>query len=219
MTEYFEFMASHPELFINQDDKSSITILKDPEDIKRVEKTTNQKVGIMYKDNYIILLKDAVVLPDHSDGMYIRIIPANGKSGSVILPIVNDKILLINHYRHALRRFSWELPRGFAESHLSVIENAKKELYEECGLKAKKCEILGRITTDSGLLGSEPWIVKALIEEKEAAVISSNDSTEAIKDFKLVSIGELSNMISQGLITDSFTISAVFLAKAKNLLA
>lgn len=215
MTDYFELMRSHPELFANSDAADTVKVLTDQKDIERVEKATDQKVGIVYKDNYVLLLRDAVTFPDRSLGTYIRVLPANGKSGTVILPIVGSKILLIKHYRHALRRFSWELPRGFAESRLTAIENAQKELCEECGVKPSRCEILGRITPDSGLLGHEPWIVKALIEEPEILHLNTRDKTEAIKEFKLASVEEISDMIAQGLITDSFTISAVYLAIAK----
>lgn len=216
MTDYFEFMALHPELFVNSDDVNTITVLTDPDDIRRIEQATDQKTGIMYRDKYILLLKDAVTFPDNSPGTYIRILPANGKNGTVIIPVVNGKILLINHYRHALRRFSWELPRGFAEDDLDAIENAKKELYEECGLEASECEILGKISPDSGLLGGEPWIIKALISGNDVDLIKSHDDAETIKEFKLISLEEISNMVSQGLITDSFTISAIYLATAKN---
>ncbi len=216
MTDYFELMRLHPELFVNSDEDNTITILKDPSDIKEVEKSTNQKTGIIYKDKYIMLLKDAVAFPDNSKGTYIRIMPANGKNGTVILPIINNKILLLKHFRHSLRRFTWELPRGFGENHLSAIENAKKEIYEECGLEPKDCEILGKVNPDSGLLGSEAWIIKALIDESENDSPFINDHEEAINEFKLFSIDEIKSMISQGIITDSFTISAIFLAMIKN---
>lgn len=216
MTDYIELMKLHPELFVNSGEANTVTVLTDPDEILRVEKAVGQKTGVMYRDKYIMLLKDAVKFPDNSSGTYIRILPANGKNGTVILPVLNGKILLINHYRHALRRFSWELPRGFAEDDLDAVDNAKKELYEECGLKALECEILGRVSPDSGLLGSEPWIIKALVDEKSAEKMNSHDRAEAIKEFKLVSVEEISEMISQGLITDAFTLSAVFLAIAKN---
>ena len=72
MTDYFELMRLHPELFVNSNEDNAITILKDPSDIKEVEKSTNQKTGIIYKDKYIMLLKDAVAFPDNSKGTYIR---------------------------------------------------------------------------------------------------------------------------------------------------
>ena len=218
MTDYFEFIALHPELYVNSDDENTITILTAPDDIRHVEKVTGQKTGIMYRDKYIILLKDAVVFPDNSLGTYIRIIPANKKNGTVIFPVINGKIMLINCYRHALRRFCWELPRGFAEDDLDAIENAKKELYEECGLKALDCEVLGKISPDSSLLSEDVWVIKALISENDVDCIKSYDGSEAIKEYKIASLEEISSMISRGLITDSFTISAIYLAITKNFL-
>lgn len=63
---------------------------------------------------------------------YERIIPkAKNNSSVVIVPIYEDKIILLKQYRHALRDYQYSLPRGYGEDTVQVENNVKKELSEE----------------------------------------------------------------------------------------
>lgn len=62
---------------------------------------------------------------------YIKI-----KSGVVILPIYNGKIVTIRQYRHAFEDFLYELPAGVIDEGETPEETAMRELYEETGFKA-----------------------------------------------------------------------------------
>ncbi len=204
-------MDSSPELFVNSDMPDAIQIITDRAEIEKVEALTGKNVGIVYEDAYIMLLKDAVLFPNGLRDTYIRIISQNAGDGVIIVPIKKHKILLINHYRHALRCFSWELPRGFAEKNTSVIENVQRELLEECGVVADKCKILGRIAPDSGMLGSKPWVVLSYFSSDSYVL----DKKESINECIEVTLDEAIKMIAASQIVDSFTISALFLAIAK----
>ena len=66
-----------------------------------------------------------------SRGTYIRILPRRPESAVAVLPVLNGKILLLRHFRHSLRKWMWEIPRGFGEYGITAAENAEKELREE----------------------------------------------------------------------------------------
>src|SRR6266498_2317200 len=79
LEEYLTFAKSHPKLFTNPPE-GSFTILLEEEEIRRVEQFMGEKlktkglpsewahVGIAYRDQYVLLLRDAVRFADGSLG-------------------------------------------------------------------------------------------------------------------------------------------------------
>ena len=205
MNEYFELISARPELFKNIDNKTSIKILTAPDKIMYVAKQLKTNIGIVYKDKYIYILRDAVIFPNGEYGTYIRIVHVEKDAGVILVPVFNNKVLLINHYRHALLSYSWELPRGFAEKGLSIEENAKKELYEECGLQCVKCEILGQVAPDSGIMSSKPYVLLMHVEDN---AVTLNDKHEGISEYKWLDHYDIREMINGNKIQDTYTLSA-----------
>ena len=53
---------------------------------------------------------------------------------TAIIPMLNEsRIILLKQYRHALRKYIWEIPAGTIDPQESVINCAKRELIEELG--------------------------------------------------------------------------------------
>ena len=60
----------------------------------------------------------------------------------VVMPILPDgRIILIRQYRHAARRFLWELVAGRIDPGESVRQAAARELIEETGYRAKRLRV------------------------------------------------------------------------------
>lgn len=58
-----------------------------------------------------------------------------------VLPIREDKILLMNEYRTHEKNSRWKLVTGWAEKPgVSLVQHAKEELAEEVGMQAKHWE-------------------------------------------------------------------------------
>jgi len=64
-------------------------------------------------------------------------------SGVCVLPL-NDKgeVFIFDEYRYGIQDYITNIPTGAVEKHLSVEENAKKELLEEAGLISNNLECL-----------------------------------------------------------------------------
>ena len=64
----------------------------------------------------------------------------------------DDRVLLIQQYRHPLRLRDWELPAGLLDIHGEpVLETAKRELAEEVDMDASSWEpLLSAFTTPGG---------------------------------------------------------------------
>ena len=62
---------------------------------------------------------------------------------AVILPVLeNSRVLLIRQFRHALKRYIYEIPAGTSEPGESPLSCAKRELAEETGHRAGRWERL-----------------------------------------------------------------------------
>lgn len=202
--QYFNFIEKNPELFINPT-QNIIKIITDVKRIMQIQNESGLEIGIVYEDDYILVLRDAVEFPDSSVGTYIRIIPQNRNCAVAVFPIVGGKILLIKHFRHSTRKEYLEIPRGWGEEGKIAEEMAGKELFEETGLMVKKMSFLGTCAPDTGLIASEVSIYLAELEKGNAKSI---DKQEAISGYITVSIEEMKTKIKEGQIIDGFTLSA-----------
>ena len=54
-----------------------------------MEEKLHREAGIVYEDEYIRLVRDAVIFPDRSRGTYIRILPRRPESAVAVLPVLN----------------------------------------------------------------------------------------------------------------------------------
>ena len=203
-------MRSEPELFRNSGEQGEIRILTDEKEILQAERQLQREIGIVYEDEYIRLVRDAVVFPDMSKGTYIRILPRRSESAVAVLPVSGGRILLLRHFRHSLRKWMWEIPRGFGEYGLTAEENAEKELREETGIKEIRLEYLGRICPDSGM--SSDQVSVFFTEFPADCQLRKQDEREVVSEYRLISRKELREMAQSGEMIDGFTLSAVALA-------
>ena len=222
--DYFELISKYPAFFNNMD--APIKIISDREKILDWENSQNKnikndfmgtnKIGIVYQDSIVLILKDLVEFPSGKIGGYIRLFNRGefeGGKGVVILPIYQGKIVLIHHFRHATRLWHWELPRGFGESGVLPINQARKEVHEEIGGRIEKIEEIGSIYINTGLEGNQTKIFIIWISS-----IGDLETEEGISDFHMLSIKEFEEKINTGEINDGFTISAFTKARIGNYL-
>ncbi|HEX2195970.1 MAG TPA: NUDIX domain-containing protein, partial [Actinomycetota bacterium] len=137
LARYRELVLQRPELFVNPAD-GGFTILLDEQSIGAAEEAapgSSHGVGVVYEDEYVVLLRDAVAFPDGRLGTYIRMVgPRAEPTGVAVLPIHDQKVVLVRHFRHATRSRHWEIPRGFWIEGLTGEQVARQELEEELGI-------------------------------------------------------------------------------------
>lgn len=224
LADYLAFAKSHPALFANPPE-GGYTIILDETEIHKVEAETAEKlkagwlpaewakVGIVYRDQYLLLLRDAVCFPDGSVGTYIRFVDLwPDVPGVVILPVYQGQILLIRHFRHATRTWHIEIPRGFGIEG-STEENARRELEEEIGGIASRLVSLGLIHPDTGMSSQRVALFYA-----DVASHGQPEVKEAITEILPTPVPEFERMIREDEITDSFTLAAYARAKVCGLL-
>ena len=103
------------------------------------EKTFKQEV--LFGGGFVKMVRDDVTLPD--GGVSKRLYLTHTGACAMVALGDDGTILLERQWRHPLRRSFWELPAGKIDPEEGELACAKRELIEECGVKAAYWEKLG----------------------------------------------------------------------------
>ncbi|MFI1973664.1 NUDIX hydrolase [Streptomyces wedmorensis] len=214
MDRYEQIRQNRPELFKNCPD--GIEILNDADDVASVQAAVRVQggmtsVGVVYEDSYITVLRDPVRFPDGALGFYVRIVETAGFPGVVVLPFLGDQVVLIDHYRHATRRWHLEAPRGFGEEGSSE-QNAVRELTEELGAEVDQLVALGIVHADSGLLAGYVALYAARIVR-----YGQVETAEGIRRAVPLTFTDAEELVRTGEVTDGLTIAALARARLAGL--
>jgi len=152
--------------------------------------------------------EDTVVRPDGKPGIYGLV--EKGIATGVVALSADMEVYLVGQYRYTTSSYSWEIVEGGAEEGESPIEAAKRELYEEVGLRANKWSALGGCIHLTNCISSE-----------EARIFLAQDLTQGqphpeateILEVRRVPLTEAYRMIDQHEITDAVSILALFFLK------
>jgi ADP-ribose pyrophosphatase len=139
-------------------------------------------------------------------------------SGSVVvLPVLPDgRIVMIRQYRHATRKFLWELVAGRIDEGESPRKAAARELIEETGYRAKKFRVFLDMFPTPGFLEERMHILLA-----EGLTLGEAEPEEDEKiEVKAYAPRELERMIGGGKLHDAKSIAGIlyylrFLANKK----
>ncbi len=207
LTAYNECRAAHPELFANPR-RAAFQIVFEP-DLQR-----SVGAGVMYRDQYVVLLRDAVRFRDGSVGPYIRSFPSAVNGGAAVLPVLETRVVLIRHFRHATRTWHWEIPRGFSHGSEGAEETARRVINEELGVPVSELAALGTVHPDTGAAYDFAGLYLARLTR-----LGQTDTYEGIDEIRLVTADEFDTLVRAGEITDSFTLAAALQARVHGLLA
>ena len=228
---YNQIKARWPGLFENLED-ARYEILSDPPLVTEAESEERKRLrdrglpeswsrtGVVFEDPYLILLRDAVRRPTGDLGTYVRTLPASGAAGAAVLPLLDGRIVLLRHFRHATRKWHLEIPRGYGEVGVSAAEQARQELREEIEAEAENLIHLGAFHTNTGIATDQVELFLA-----EIPALGSPQVAEGIDAIELRTPYEVAQLIRGDAtddflttITDSFTIGAFTRAWLRGLL-
>lgn len=199
---YAHLRDTHPAWFVTPSGDGTISIMRWP-------MTEGQ---VVYRDQWWMLLQDPVVFPDGRHGRYLRMLAPQPEPGVAVLPLMGDDVVLVDHFRHATRAWHWEIPRGGGTAGLADKDNAARELTEELGSVPRELIELGTLHPDTGILAQAVALFAARIDE-----VGKVARGEGIRRARAFTFAEVERMAGQGLITDAFTIAALFRARQAGL--
>jgi len=218
---YCRLVAEDPARFDNPSD-GNIEILFDDDSVAAAQAAAGAarsarglaagdlRAGVLAEDPYMTYVRDAVRFADGSAGLYNRILEGPCVA---VLPVLERRLVLIRIFRHGLRAWSWEAPRGDVRPDEPHTEAAARELREEIGAEAVAFRDLGRFTPGGASLGILGHLVLAEIDG-----IGPLSRAESIVRTHEVSADEMGRMIAEGQIYDGFTIALFARARLKGLI-
>ncbi len=138
-----------------------------------------------------------------------RLMPS-GRGAVLIVPILDDQVLLIREYCCGVHRYELGLPKGRLEAGEDVLDGANRELKEEVGYGARRLEIIHRLTLAPTYMGHITHVVLARDLYPERLPGDEPEIPE-VQPWPLADIDELafSPEISEGR-----SIAALFLGRA-----
>lgn len=105
----------------------------------------------VYRNRWMRVREDDIQRPDGSAGIFGVVDKA---PAALIIPMENDGFHLVEQFRYALSRRSWEFPQGTwpDDRQTSTEELARAELVQETGLRAERLEPLGSFAIAPGFV-------------------------------------------------------------------
>jgi len=225
---YLDFARQRPELF--ETPPQGVRILLDPGEIAAVQREiacslherglpeSGAEVGIVFEDPWFRLLRDAVEFPDGSRRLHTRIINFRGDNihhtshGVAVLPMFEGRLVVTRQFRHAPRRFLLEIPRGANEPGHSLEETARNEVFEEIGGEVTDLTRLGFLYGSSNIYFSGAYLFFARLSK-----VGAPQLYEGIVAVEQYSVAEFEKLLTDGELTDAFTVAAYAHAKVRGL--
>ncbi len=101
------------------------------------------KSELIFKGNWLKVQRDHVRLPNGSDTFREYILHPGA---ALILPVLDDgRLLMIEQYRHPLKKIFLEFPAGKIDRGESSLQTAHRELKEEVGVICKNMKLMTQI--------------------------------------------------------------------------
>jgi ADP-ribose pyrophosphatase len=134
------------------------------------------------------------------------------KGSAVILAVDHPRrgeprVLLARQYRHAAKKYLWELPAGRLEPGETPLAGARRELAEETGFRARKWSKLTSFFASPGFLAEK---MKVFLAENLTAGDESPDPDEIITH-RFFDLSKALQMAATNKLEDGKTILALLL--------
>jgi 8-oxo-dGDP phosphatase len=158
----------------------------------------------VYRNRWMTVREDDIRHPDGSPGIYGVV---DKPTAALIVPMENDGFHLVEQYRYALSRRSWEFPQGTwpDDRQTTTEELARAELVQETGLRAERLESLGSFAIAPGFANQSCEVFRAT---GLTAGEPDRDPEEQGMLQKWFSREEFERMLRDGVIVDSLTMAA-----------
>ena len=158
---------------------------------------------LVYKGSILNVYQDTVLVNGHEAKW--DFIHHNG--AAAVLPVTDDgKILMVRQYRHALERYTLEIPAGKLDYvGEPMIDCAARELEEETGYRCDHLEYLLTVNTTIAFCNEkiDIFLAKDLIPSRQHL-----DEDEEIR-VEAWALEDLEELISCGKMTDGKTVAAI----------
>jgi ADP-ribose pyrophosphatase len=127
-----------------------------------------------YSENSRFLVLDETITFDDESKKHYTLVLHRG--AVAIIPIIEDSVIFVRQYRHAVKEITIEWPAGLIDENESYQMAANRELMEETGYKANKLTYLKKIYSTPGFTNEAIHLF--LGEELEKSPKTGDDTHE-----------------------------------------
>ncbi len=157
----------------------------------------------IYEGRIINLRQDTILMPSGREAKR-EIVEHHG--AVCVVPVLDDgRIALVRQYRKPAEQVLLEIPAGGLEPNEAPIDAARRELIEECGLRAGKLTLLFSCFLAPGY---STECIGCFLAEQLTETDTDPDEDEIV-DTHFYQLDELLPMIDDGRICDSKTIAGL----------
>ena len=164
---------------------------------------------LVYKGKIIDFYKDTLKTPNNDTVIWDYI---DHKGAAAVVPVDEDgNIILVSQYRNAIQKQTLEIPAGGINKGEDPLESAIREVKEETGYEVTSIDPLNNIYTAIAYCNEIIYMYVARVGIKKEQKL---DDDEFI-DVKKYTLNEIKDMILNGTIQDTKTISAILTYEMK----
>lgn len=174
---------------------------------KRYGPWTQLRSKIVYRNPWIRIQEDTVIRPDGKRGMYAFL---QKPPGLFVVAFDGKGVYVLKQYRYALRRSILEIPAGVMQGK-DPLRNAKRELLEETGIRAKTWKLLGTYFIAPGHEQTRIYAYLATHLDARGMSMAKQEGDESIQDILYIPLPKLRRLVRQGKIPCGITLAALAL--------
>ncbi len=137
-------------------------------------------------------------------------------SSVIVVASPAGRTVLLKQFRFPTEAHGWEFPMGNLDVAESAADSASRELLEETGLSARHVRQVGEFHPIPGLTPQSAAVFIAEVDDGDLTALTATPASavDEILERRVVTFGDLKEMIVAGEITDGFTLCAYALAHA-----
>lgn len=138
----------------------------------------------VFENRYIKVYNDSVIFPSGYHGTYFRIGSPADRSVAALPVTADGEVILIKTFRHGVRGWGYEVPKGGVEAGEDCDAAARRELLEETGYQCGTLEDMGTYSTSPDIVGGRLrcYLARDCVKAGKA----SAELTEAITGVTLI---------------------------------
>jgi len=161
---------------------------------------------IIYENPWVNLYVDRVQLPAGRIVENHHFLDFERGAVAALVVDAEGKLLLIQSYRYVTDSIEWEIPAGGLEKGESILDAAKREVYEESGYETINHEVIYSYYPMNGISNKVFHIVQSRATEK-----TGNFDKNEVKEFKWMLPEDVQAMIRDKKIMDGYSLTALLM--------
>ena len=147
-----------------------------------------------YKNAWISIHEDRVIQQNGKKGVNAY---RKKVTGIFVVAFTGTEVYLLRQFRYVLRKSIYEIPAGTANTK-NFLQVAKRELFEETGMHARKWTRLGKHYIAPGHESTQIITYLAEVLDEKSVSIDGQEDDESIQAVMKVSLPRLWKMIQKG---------------------